>query len=109
MSAVPRGSTGNKPDPLPWLAPPHRNSSASRGSQDRQDQEENAFAHAKVMLRLALVVIIVLRIVSDEGFMRIQIGRVDPLPVFLAQRPPWTIIHGDKIPHGACFVNFAIF
>jgi hypothetical protein len=49
-----------------------------------------AIASAKAMLLLALVVIIVLRILSDEGFMRIQIGRAGSSPpvFFLAQRRP---------------------
>jgi hypothetical protein len=45
-------------------------------------RRRSAFARAKAMLLLALVVIIILRILSDEGFMRIQIGRVGSFPPF---------------------------
>jgi hypothetical protein len=49
------------------------------------------------MLLLALVVIIVLRILSDEGFMRIQIGRAGSSPpVFLVHRTACAIIHWGK-------------
>jgi hypothetical protein len=42
-----------------------------------------AFAKAKAMQLLALVVIFILRILSDQGFMRIQLGRAgSPPPVF---------------------------
>jgi hypothetical protein len=55
-----------------------------------------AFAKAKAMLLLALVVIIVLRILSDEGFMRIQIGRVGESPpfFFFSSETTCAIFHG---------------